>query len=96
VKRSTQRALIADRIDSIFAPTEQKKRKPTPYDVKYKRATFRITDDIHSGLKDVAKERGVGLNDLVRWVLGDFLERYEDGGVELPIEEYVVTVSRLT
>jgi len=38
----------------------------------------------------------VGLNDLVRYVFQTFIRQYEAREIELPIEEYVVTRSRLT
>jgi hypothetical protein len=36
------------------------------------------------------------LNDLVRYVLRTFVRQYRAGEIELPVEEYAVTHSRLT
>ena len=47
-------------------------------------------------IKDIAQQEGVGLNDLVRYILQNFVDQYERGEIELPVEEYVVTRSRLT
>jgi hypothetical protein len=38
----------------------------------------------------------VGLNDLVRYVFQTFIRQYDAGEIELPVEEYVVTRSRLS
>jgi hypothetical protein len=38
----------------------------------------------------------VGLNDLVRYIFQTFIQQYRDGKIDLPVEEYVVTRSRLT
>jgi hypothetical protein len=83
-----------DELANYFTATEHK-RVPSPYDIKYTRKTYRVTQETHEKLKAIAKDRGIPLNDLVRWVLRQFLKAYASGEVKLPIEEYVVTVSRL-
>jgi hypothetical protein len=82
-------------LDDFFAPTERE-RTPPPYDLKYARRTYRIKAWMHEELKEVARQEGVGLNDLVRYVFQTFIKQYKDGEIELPVEEYVVTRSRLT
>ncbi len=72
------------------------KRRSSPYDMKYERRTYRIREGTHERLKDIAAENGIGLNDLVRWILDQFLSGHDSGDIKLPIEEYVVTTSRLT
>lgn len=87
--------LTGEALDDFFAPTERE-RTPPPYDRKYTRRTYRITEAIHQELKAIAEEEGVGLNDLVRYVLRSFVRQYRAGEIELPVEEYAVTHSRLT
>jgi predicted HicB family RNase H-like nuclease len=87
--------ISSESLDDFFAPTERK-RAPPPYDRKYARHTYRITDTLHENLKRIAAETGVGLNDLVRYVFQSFIQQYDAGEIELPVEEYVVTRSRLT
>ncbi len=72
------------------------KRRASPYDRKYERHTYRVTEKVHARLKEIAKDEGVGLNDLTRWILDQFIKGYESGMIILPVEEYVVTHSRLT
>jgi len=87
--------LTGEALDDFFAPTEHKPVVP-PYDRKYARHTYRITSSLHLELKAIAEKEGVGLNDLVRYVFQTFIQRYRAGEIELPVEEYVVTHSRLT
>jgi hypothetical protein len=87
--------LTGDALDDFFAPTEQKPAVP-PYDRKYARHTYRIKSALHLELKAIAEEEGVGLNDLVRYIFQTFIQRYRAGEIDLPVEEYVVTQSRLT
>ena len=87
--------LTGEALDDIFAPTESKRPVP-PYDQKYARHTYRIKTSLHQALKDIAHQEGVGLNDLVRYVFQTFVQQYKAGEIELPVEEYVVTRSRLT
>jgi predicted HicB family RNase H-like nuclease len=87
--------LTGEALDDFFAPTERE-RSPPPYDRKYTRRTYRITENVHQELKAIAKGEGVGLNDLVRYVLRTFVQQYHAGEIDLPVQEYVVTHSRLT
>jgi predicted HicB family RNase H-like nuclease len=87
--------LTGQDLDDFFAPTESE-RAPPPYDRKYARHTYRIRTALHEELKAIAKQEGVGLNDLVRYIFQTFVQRYRDGEIDLPVEEYVVTRSRLT
>lgn len=87
--------LTSEALDDFFTPTEHK-RAPPPYDLKYARRTYRVRDWMHKELKDIANQEGVGLNDLVRYIFQTFVQQYRNGKIELPIEEYVVTRSRLT
>ena len=87
--------LTGDDLDDFFAPTEAA-RTPPPYDRKYARHTYRIRTALHQELKAIAQKEGVGLNDLVRYIFQTFIQRYRAGEIELPVEEYVVTRSRLT
>jgi predicted HicB family RNase H-like nuclease len=87
--------ISSESLDDFFATTERKKTPP-PYDRKYARHTYRITDALHEDLKRIARETGVGLNDLVRYVFQTFIREYDAGEIELPVEEYVVTRSRLS
>lgn len=96
MKKAKQAAVIAAGIDDIFERTEQKKRKPSPYDVKYPPASFRIKTETHSELKRIAAANSIGLNDMVRWIFGEFIKGHDDGSIELPIEHYTVSVSRLS
>jgi len=87
--------LTGEALDDFFTPTERE-RPPPPYDRKYTRRTYRVTEAIHQDLKSVAEQEGVGLNDLVRYILSTFIQQYKAGEIELPVEEYVVTHSRLS
>jgi predicted HicB family RNase H-like nuclease len=86
--------LTGEALDDFFTPTERE-RTPPPYDLKYTRRTYRVTKVIHQELKSIAEQQGVGLNDLVRYILSTFIQQYRAGEIELPVEEYVVTHSRL-
>lgn len=87
--------LTTEALDDFFAPT-RRERPPPPYDRKYARHTYRVTDSLHETLKEIAEREGVGLNDLVRYIFLTFIRCYESGEIELPVEEYVVTRSRLS
>jgi predicted HicB family RNase H-like nuclease len=87
--------LTGEALDDFFASTERQHPLP-PYDQKYARRTYRVKEEIHEKLKDIAQQEGVGLNDLVRYVFQTFIRQYNAGEVELPVEEYVVTHSRLS
>lgn len=87
--------LSGEDLDDFFAPTEVK-RPDSPYDKKYARHTYRIRTSLHEELKRIAEEEGVGLNDLVRYILQTFVQEYKAGQIDLPVQEYVVTHSRLT
>ncbi len=67
-------------MDDLFGRTE----KPPPEPGKFDRKTYLLLPGIHAGLKRIAEEEDVGVNDLVRWILGDFIRRYEKGELELP------------
>lgn len=82
-------------LDNIFASTENRKNVP-PYDIKYMRRTYRVREEVHERMKSIAAENGVGLNDMVRWIFERFTEAYDEGRIELPVEEYVVSYSRLS
>ena len=84
-----------DEVADYFSPTGPK-RRASPYDTKYARHTYRVREGTHERLKDIAAENGIGLNDLVRWVFDRFLDGHDSGDIKLPIEEYVVTRSRLS
>ena len=86
--------LTDEALDDFFAPT-QRERPPPPYDRKYTRRTYRVTENIHQQLKCIAQQEGVGLNDLVRYVLRTFVQQYQAGEVDLPVQDYTVTRSRL-
>jgi predicted HicB family RNase H-like nuclease len=87
--------LTEEALDDFFAPTESVRPIP-PYDQKYARHTYRIRTSLHEALKDIAQQEGVGLNDLVRYIFQTFVRQYKAGEIDLPVEEYVVTRSRLT
>lgn len=87
--------LSGEDLDDFFAPTEVK-RADSPYDLKYARHTYRIRTSLHQELKRIAEEKGVGLNDLVRYILQTFVQQYKAGQIDLPVQEYIVTHSRLT
>jgi predicted HicB family RNase H-like nuclease len=93
--RKKRPRLTGEALDDFFAPTERE-RTPPPYDRKYARHTYRVTEAIHQELKSIAQQEEVGLNDLVRYIFRTFVQQYEAGEIELPVEEYIVTHSRLT
>jgi len=85
-KRAT---LTPDKIGDFFAGPPG--RRETPYDRKWTRKTYRVEQGQHSELAAIAEEHGIGLNELVRWSLGRTISEYNQGTLELPIEEYTVT-----
>ena len=87
--------LTSEALDNFFAPTRRERPLP-PYDQKYARHTYRLPDALHDKLREIADREGVGLNDLVRYLFQTFARQYEAGEVKLPVEEYVVTRSRLS
>jgi predicted HicB family RNase H-like nuclease len=87
--------ITGEALDDFFAPTERKS-SPPPYDRKYARRTYRVKGWMHEKLKAIADQEGVGLNDLVRYIFQIFIQQYEAGEIDLPVEEYVVTRSRLS
>lgn len=87
--------LSEEDLDNFFAPTETR-RVESPYDQKYARHTYRIRTALHQEIKEIAEKEGVGLNDLVRYILQTFVQQYQAGQIDLPVQEYVVTHSRLT
>lgn len=92
---SRRAKLTQGAVDDLFAATEPRPRN-TPYDQKYQPHTYRVADVVHSKIKAIAAENDVRLNDLVRWIFKQFIEGYKAGEIVLPVEEYVVTRSRLT
>ena len=86
--------LKTEHVDDFFAITERKRHK-TPYDFKYTKQTYSVGKMTHDKVKAIAEQEGVGLNDLVRWIFRRFIHGYENGEIEIPVEEYVVTHSRL-
>jgi len=86
--------ITAAAMDSYFGGPKAE-AAPTAYDRAYPAHTYRIQDATHDELKRIADGEGVGLNELVRWWLGEFIQKYNAGGVELPIERYKVTRTRL-
>lgn len=90
-----RRELKREDIPDLFGETEPK-RRDTPYDRKYEHHTYRISEMTHDKFKAISTQHDIGLNDLVRWVFDRFIYGYEQGEIVLPIEEYVVTKSRLT
>ena len=51
--------LTGEALDDFFTPTERE-RTPPPYDRKYTRRTYRVTEEIHQDLKSIAEQEGVG------------------------------------
>ena len=93
--RGRKHTIDPDTVNAIFSE-EERRREPSPYDVKYKRHTYRIKPEVHGALKSIAKQHGVGINDLVRWIFQDFIERHEKEEVELPVQKFVVVRLRLS
>lgn len=81
-------------LDEYFAIPQPK--KIPPYDLLYPRKTYRIAVAVHESLKKIAQDHGVGLNELVRWILMSFVKRFEEGKITLPIEQEKVVHRRLT
>jgi hypothetical protein len=87
--------------DRVF-PTLDKKREYilakrqsgndhiAPYDKRYERYTYRVTHSTHSALKDIASKQGIGLNELVRYVLNTFILEYGKNTDMLPVETKIV------
>ena len=48
--------LTGEALDDFFTPTERA-RTPPPYDRKYTRRTYRVTEEIHQDLKSVAENQ---------------------------------------
>lgn len=59
----------------------------------YQRKTYVVERDQVDRIKALASENGIGINELVRWILGQSLQALDSGEWELPIEE--VTIHRL-
>jgi len=90
------RAKLAPKdIPDFFNETEPA-RRASGYDGKYERHTYRVAGEMHAELKQISAGSGVGLNDLVRWVFAQFITAHNEGELELPVEQYVTTVSRLS
>ena len=90
-----RRQVKREDLDNVFAITDRR-REPSPYDLKYKRCTYQVEEMAHDKLKAIAEQNHVGLNDLVRWIFDRFIYGYENEEIVLPVEEYVVTYSRLS
>jgi len=65
-------------------------RHVPPYDKAYPRHTYRVSDDTHKRLKDIAAEHSVTLNGVLRYALHLFIQEYDSGKVTLPIREKTV------
>lgn len=90
-----RRVLKREDVADLFAETEPRRRN-TPYDRKYIRWTVRVPELTRDKIRAIAEQNNVGLNDLVRWIFDQFIYKYENEEIELPVEEYVVTYSRLS
>jgi len=83
--------LTPEMVTDLFAVTE----KRLGYDDRYTRHTYRLARGMHGDLLTVAAKNGVGVNDLVRWLVGTFLRDYHAGTLRLPVRQVQVLVSRL-
>ena len=59
---------------------------------QYKRKTYLLTEEIIERIEELADRERLQLNELVRWLLTDALDRIEAGETELPTQ----TVERRT
>lgn len=54
---------------------------------KYYRKSYLLTMDLISEVKQTAQDRGVGINEFVRWALTYVIQGIEEGSIQIPIEE---------
>lgn len=80
--------------EDYFARTD-KRRRATSYDEVYTRHTYRIQDETHESLRSIAERNGIGLNELIRWLLARAIAEIAAGTLVLPVVEYKTTIRRL-
>lgn len=85
-----QRAREKMNMDNYFEPVKLQRPDGGLYDETYPRKTYRVMTSQHDRLKEIAKELGVTLTQVIRFVFGHFIKGYTDGTIKVPIREYVV------
>lgn len=82
-------------LDELFptARTKGKKRRePSPSQIKYPHSTYRLFPGQHDEVKEIAGDLGLDLNELVRFMFADYINRYKNGRLDLPIRKEEKTV----
>lgn len=86
----------AARLDELFPKSRNdrgRRHQPrSPSQKKYPHSTYRLLPGQHDEIKDIANEIGVDLNELVRFMFADYIHRYHEGELELPVEKAEKTV----
>ena len=85
--KKTGQRIDADEMAALFpsVPAQPTAKQPSPYDQEFERRTYRLRPETPESLKEIATVLGVGLNELVRFVLEDFCRRYAAGEVEVVV-----------
>lgn len=81
--------------DSYIRRTVKGRRKISPSEEKYPRKTYRLLPGLHDQLKEIAEKEGVQINDLVRYILVNFVEQWKAGEVNLPVKEKTIEIKEL-
>ncbi len=77
--------LTDDETNGLFEPTTSKGRDEQDYAERYGYpTTYRLPKGVSETIKQIAKDEGVGISELVEYILSQFVQRYEDGEIELP------------
>ena len=75
--------------DQVSASAPDTSSAPVP---QYKRKTYLLTEELINRIEELADRERLQLNELVRWLLTDALDRIDAGETELPTQ----TVERRT
>lgn len=77
--------LTAEDLTAYFA------NAPEATEPQAERHTYLVPDAMHDQLKAIAQAEGVGINELVRWVLERFVGNHRKGTIKVPVQEYLTT-----
>lgn len=78
--------LTVEHVNQFFANAPEEEGTP-----QAERHTYLVPDVLHEEIKKIAEEEGVGISEIVVWVLKKFVHNHRKGVIKLPVEEYITT-----
>lgn len=82
-------------MDELFPNARRrgaKKSKLSPSQKKFPHSTYRLFPGQHDEIKEIASELDLDLNELVRFMFADYISRYKNGELDLPMKRAEKTI----